>query len=94
MSLGLFVERLRRQVNATGPHHGPCFRIDRGLRKVGWVVQRLEYPSPALGREVDIPDRAVAQQQPQRPVTDHRGTHHDREVVLVHVPDLKVRIEL
>ena len=43
MSLGLFVERLRREVDATGPHHGPCFRIDRGLRKVGRVVQRLEY---------------------------------------------------
>lgn len=80
MSLGLFVERLRREVDCTGPYHRPCLRIDRGLREVGRVVQRLEYPSPALRREVAIPGRAVTEQQPQHPVTARDGAYHEARI--------------
>src|SRR5215475_6387260 len=89
MSLGLFVERLRRQVDATGPYHGSRLRIDDNLGEVRRVVERLEHPSPSLGREVHIPDRAVTEKQPQHPVTDHHGAYYDRQVVLVHVPKFR-----
>ena len=36
------------------------------------------------------PDRAVAEQQPEHPVADHRSACHDREVLLFPILDLRM----
>src|SRR6266568_1339721 len=84
VGLGFFVERFGRQVNAVGPDDGACFRVDRYPGEVGGIVQRRQHARPVLGREVDIPSRAVAEQQAQHVITDHSDSCHDRQVGLVH----------
>jgi hypothetical protein len=50
----------------------------------GSTAAWAKYAGPSLGREVDIPNGAVAEQQSQHLVADRGNASNDGKVVVVH----------
>jgi hypothetical protein len=63
------MRRLRREIDAVRPRYGACLRIDRNLSKIGRVVQWRQDTCPPFSREVDVSDRAIAEQQTEHTFT-------------------------
>jgi hypothetical protein len=93
VGLRLLIERLGGQVDPVRPHDGSCFLIHRNFGEVAGVIQRREDARPLFGREVDIPGRAVAEQQAEHVVTDHGHPRDDWQVVLAHTLMLCQRLD-
>ena len=88
MGFCLLIEGLGRQVDTVRPHDSARLRINRNFSEVSRVVQRRQDSSPPFSREVDVPYRAVAEQQAEHVVTGHGRAYHDRQVVLARDPML------
>jgi hypothetical protein len=93
MRFRLLVKRFGRKVDAVRPRESARLMVDRDLSKVGGVVERRQDARPPFGREVDVSDRAVAEQQAKRAVSDHGHARYDRQVVLTHIPMLRQRLD-
>jgi hypothetical protein len=74
MADGLFVQRLRRHVNAVGPRDRPGLDADLGEERL--IGKRLEDTAPLVLVEGDVANRAVPKPRRRRwsPMTSTRVT--------------------
>jgi hypothetical protein len=59
------------EVRSVGPHDGPEFVVDAGLRKEVGVGKRLKDGAMQLAREIDIARASIAEADPQMVVTEY-----------------------
>jgi hypothetical protein len=77
MSQSLLVQRLGGQVLAIWPRKCAGFPIDPNLGEVSTIREWLQHTRPTLGREVNVPDGPVVEQQTQHLVAQHCYPHDD-----------------
>jgi hypothetical protein len=64
------VERLGGHVEAAGPRNCSRLRVDLDPGERSRIVERLEDAAPLATGEVNLPDRAVLEREPETVLTD------------------------
>jgi hypothetical protein len=72
----LLIEPFRSQVHPIRPNDSPCFVVDSDLSEISRVTEGFKNTGPLPGREIDVSDGAVVENETETVVAYDRHAHN------------------